>query len=221
MATVSFLFYILLSLGDGRADFRSACTVSAATFVCNIMPYFSSDSGKFVVPDPVRPGGTGFPSDPVAAEAACEGTRRGINTMTHLSDDSWKFEEPEPVCPGDAGFLSDPVVAEVSGEGVQRDILPLPIGAPLRIHLAGYSDPGASSSQRRRARKRRATDRWLEHGIHSLNEMAGFRESDTTQSELSDLQKGTVKRLMRDYTAVKPPLRGPCDVKCDWHSVCL
>ena len=63
---------------------------------------------------------------------------------------------------------------DCAGMGLQRDLLLVPLGSALHDHLLGAPRLDSSQSQRRRARRYRGQNNWLEAGLRSLNELAGF-----------------------------------------------
>eukprot|EP00975_Prorocentrum_lima_P021411 4514552-Prorocentrum_lima.AAC.1 len=81
----------------------------------------------------------------------------------------------------------------------QRDLLPLPTGASLHALLRGHQQTGGSIGQRKRAKRDRHRESWLEEGIEALNTMGGEGRAWNAFAPPSAAQVDAVQQLVRDF----------------------
>ena len=86
-----------------------------------------------------------------------------------------------------------------------RDLLPIPLGAGLSLALLGASSWLGSQSQRRRARRRRAHERWLIDALRALNDLGGQGRVVEQDAPLTAGQFEAVRRLARIFGSLRAP----------------
>ena len=85
-----------------------------------------------------------------------------------------------------------------------RDLLPVPLGPALQQHLRGHSSLASTSAGKRKARAQRLPESWMQEGMRSLSELAGFPKGSSAPS-LSQVQAGMVSRTIRRYAQAGKP----------------
>ena len=92
--------------------------------------------------------------------------------------------------------------------GFTRDVLPLPTGAGLDLHLHGASHCALSAAGAKKGRQLRRQEVWLKEGIRTLNELGGRGAAARERAALSLPQQLAVRHLARAYGAMSSPPDG-------------